>query len=246
MVRTIVNSKILRISILSVLLLAVVALCIQSDSYAIVLDRIKMFFTAKKTVSDRVVEFEGKVLPNLKLSFSNAGVSYPPNHVSLVFFKDEQKLRVYAGDTSLVLVKEFAVLAASGRPGPKLLEGDQQVPEGVYKVEALNPNSTFHLSLRVNYPNEFDKKMGDIDGRIRLGSDIMIHGRNVSIGCIAIGNEAVEELFVLAAQSNWQKWELVLAPHDLRKQPRKAQTNLPTWVDQLDKTILARLNLLPK
>jgi murein L,D-transpeptidase YafK len=245
MVNALKNNKYLRMTVLSLMLVVVIALCVQSDSYAIVFDRIKMIFTPKKTVADRVEEFEGKVVPKLRSLLSAAGVNYPPNQVSLVFFKNDQKLRVYAGEKNLVFIKEYPVLAASGHPGPKLLEGDNQVPEGIYKIEALNPNSTFHLSLRVNYPNDFDKKMGDIDGRIKLGSDIMIHGRNVSIGCIAIGNEAIEELFILAAQSNWQKWELLLAPHDLRKQPRMAQANLPTWVEQLDKMLLAKLNSLP-
>lgn len=73
-------------------------------------------------------------------------------------------------------IKSYPILAASGSIGPKLRESDMQVPEGVYQIESLNPNSQFHLSLRVNYPNEFDREQARIDGRAQLGGDIMIHG----------------------------------------------------------------------
>ena len=70
---------------------------------------------------------------------------------------------------------EYPILAASGVLGPKLREGDKQVPEGIYGAEALNPNSKFHLSIRLNYPNTFDRRMAQSDGRTQLGGDIMIH-----------------------------------------------------------------------
>jgi hypothetical protein len=61
-------------------------------------------------------------------------------------------------------LKTYPILAGSGTLGPKLVEGDGQVPEGLYRVESLNPNSSFHLALRVNYPNEFDRAKGKLDG----------------------------------------------------------------------------------
>ena len=82
----------------------------------------------------------------------------------------------------------------SGRLGPKLKEGDRQVPEGLYRVESLNPNSRYHLSLRVNYPNEQDKSYGRLDGRNNLGTDIMIHGKDCSIGCLAMGDPSCDFL----------------------------------------------------
>ena len=75
-------------------------------------------------------------------------------------------------------------------------EGDKQVPEGFYRIELLNPNSRYHLSLRVNYPNADDIERAREDRRdlLNLGGDIMIHGGAESIGCIAIGNPAIEHL----------------------------------------------------
>ena len=87
-----------------------------------------------------------------------------------------------------------------GASGPKIQRGDKQVPEGVYGISYLNPNSAYHLSLGVNYPNAFDREMAAKDGRKNLGGDIMIHGKNVSSGCLAVGDEPAEELFVLAAE----------------------------------------------
>ncbi len=52
--------------------------------------------------------------------------------------------------------------------------------------------------MRVNYPNKFDKKMAKKENRTNLGGDIMIHGSNVTVGCIPIGNDKIEELYFLA------------------------------------------------
>lgn len=119
--------------------------------------------------------------------------------LNLCISKMKKILKLYGGDSSSILkqIKVYNVLAASGKQGPKLIEGDQQVPEGIYRLESLNPNSLYHLSLRTNYPNQFDKEKAKIDARENLGSDIMIHGKDLSIGCIAVGDEAIEELFIL-------------------------------------------------
>ena len=78
--------------------------------------------------------------------------------------------------------------------GPKLREGDRQVPEGVYTIANMNPNSISHLSLALSYPNDFDRARAAEDGRAdnTLGGSIMIHGGSGSIGCMAVGDEAAE------------------------------------------------------
>jgi len=121
----------------------------------------------KKTVADRVVEFGPAVRPRLSPHFDRAGVAYPPARVTLVGLKSEKRVDVHAagGDGATRFIRSYPILAASGRPGPKLKRGDRQVPEGVYAIESLNPNSRFHLALRVGYPNAFDREMGALDGR---------------------------------------------------------------------------------
>jgi murein L,D-transpeptidase YafK len=142
-------------------------------------------------------------------------------------------------------VRSYPIRAASGVLGPKLRQGDRQVPEGLYRIELLNPNSRFHVSLRVNYPNQFDRRMAVSEGRARLGGDIMIHGNRVSIGCLAMGDAAAEDLFVLAADTGLQRIDVILAPVDLRYRPRPATPDLPGWISTLYADIRAALAALP-
>lgn len=190
----------------------------------------------KKSVADRVDEFGTAVAGRLTPHFKAAGISYPPVAVVLLGFKKERRLEVYAAGKNgkYVFVRTYPIQAASGGPGPKLSEGDGQVPEGLYRVSFLNPNSLFHLSLRVNYPNEFDRTRAKDDGRTKLGGDIMIHGSRFSVGCLAMGDEAAEDLFVLAALTGTENVRVVLSPVDFRKTPRQTMpAAAPAWTSEL-------------
>lgn len=92
------------------------------------------------------------------------------------------------------LFKEYPICSYSGYPGPKLQEGDWQSPEGFYSVtpRQMNPNSSYHLSFNIGYPNEFDR------ARNRTGSSIMVHGECSSRGCFAMGNNRMDEIYLLA------------------------------------------------
>lgn len=110
--------------------------------------------------------------------------------------KDIRNLELWmqpGGRGDYVLVKEYPVLGMSGKLGPKEKKGDLQAPEGFYRTykSLLNPNSSYHLSFNVGYPNNWDKLHG------RTGSLIMIHGSDVSVGCYAMGDEGVEEIYGL-------------------------------------------------
>lgn len=200
------------------------------------------------TVDTRLAQFGARARARWKPRFEAAAVSYPPRSVVLVGLKRERRVEVYAGPSPdrLAFVGDYAVTAASGGPGPKLREGDKQVPEGIYGVEALNPNSRFHLSLRLDYPNEFDRRIAENEGRSRLGGDIMIHGGAKSIGCIAIGDEGAEDLFVLAADVGVENLRVVLAPRDFRRtgetEPLPGQ---PVWVNSLYSKLDNTLRSLP-
>ena len=197
------------------------------------------------TVQQRLEQF-GPARARLQQRFDLAGVAFPPARVVLLGVKDERRLDVYAGtsDDTLRLVASYPVLAASGVLGPKLREGDRQVPEGVYSVESLNPDSRFHVALRVGYPNDFDRAMARRDGRHHLGGDIMIHGGSASIGCLAMGDDTAEELFVLAAVSGIQNVTVVLAPVDLRR--RELPNGLSEgWRAALYSRLAAQMARLP-
>lgn len=110
-------------------------------------------------------------------------------------FKMDGELEVWMKkDGRFELFKKYPVCNYSGYPGPKLYEGDWQSPEGFYTVSAdqMNPNSLYHLSFNVGYPNAFDKE------RKRTGSAIMVHGSCSSRGCFAMGNSRMEEIYLLA------------------------------------------------
>jgi hypothetical protein len=174
-----------------------------------------------RTVNAVLAAIGPQVNARLRPDFVKAGVSYPPERVVLVAFKQERRLDLLAGGKTgkLRLVRSFPILGASGKAGPKLREGDGQVPEGFYRIELLNPNSNFHLSLRVNYPNGDDRTRALSAGQdlSSLGGDIMIHGGMASAGCLAMGDPAAEDLFVLAARTGLDRLELLILPWDFRQ-----------------------------
>ncbi len=210
-----------------------------------IIQRIK----GKKTITNRVEEFHSVVWGRLSFDFKKVGILYPPQRIVLVGFKHENQLELWVSDkkTEFKHLKTYQILAASGSLGPKLKEGDMQVPEGLYQIESLNPNSLYHLALRLNYPNRFDKAKGKLDNREKLGCDIMIHGENCSIGCLAVGNEAIEELFILVAETGIDNISVIISPVDFRnrKIPIKLP-DVPMWTPELYKKIKKELKKLKK
>ncbi|MEI8593059.1 L,D-transpeptidase family protein [Photobacterium sp. Hal280] len=190
----------------------------------------------KRTVDDVLTTYGHLSEMRLKYRFRQADVSYPPQRIALLGLKEEKALELWAFDQQgrRQFVYSYPVTAASGKAGPKLKEGDRQVPEGVYKIIGLNPNSRFHLSMKLNYPNDFDLKYAALEGRQSPGSNIFIHGKADSIGCLAIGDSAVEELFTLVGKIGKDNVEVVIAPHDPRKNPiRPVPDTSPAWISEL-------------
>ncbi len=134
--------------------------------------------------------------------------------VTLICIKDERALELWI---NRAFVKRYAMTAFSGGPGPKLREGDGQIPEGIYQAEYLNPNSSYHLSIKVGYPNAWDRAWARDEGRSRLGGDIFIHGEDVTIGCIPIGNRNIEEVFWAVYQAKPAHTRILISPWDFRK-----------------------------
>jgi murein L,D-transpeptidase YafK len=118
--------------------------------------------------------------------------------VMLRLFKLESQLELWVEkDGRFVRFATYPICLWSGWLGPKIKEGDRQAPEGFYTIaaEQLNPNSRWHRAFNLGFPNEFDKAKG------RDGSFIMVHGGCSSIGCYAMTDAVVDELwrFVTAA-----------------------------------------------
>jgi murein L,D-transpeptidase YafK len=177
--------------------------------------------------------------------FEKARVPYPPRRVTLLAFKEERSLEVWASSRAeggFRFIREYPILAASGKLGPKLRQGDLQVPEGFYRILWLNPYSQYHLSMKVNYPNAFDFEMARSEKRTNLGGDIFIHGNQVSAGCLAMGDEAIEELFVLVERTSPRNVDVLISPLDLRRAGSEWPRGGPKWAAVLYVRLAAALS----
>jgi murein L,D-transpeptidase YafK len=174
------------------------------------------------------------------------GIVWPPKRLAMLAFKEERLLEVWVANHTGAYrrLATYPILAASGRAGPKLREGDLQVPEGFYRLTDLNPNSRFHLSLRINYPNAEDIRHAVVP-RDQMGGDIFLHGRNVSVGCLAIGDPAIEKVFCLAAQIPSSQRAIYIAPIDFRRRPASSLQPESTRMRDLYRRLEQRLRAFP-
>lgn len=136
-----------------------------------------------------------RVRPALEKDLAAKGLHFG-DPVFLRGFKEEGQLELWVRRRDTGKYEHFRtwdVAAQSGKPGPKLAEGDRQVPEGFYFVPpaGMKPDSVFHLAFNIGYPNKYDRHHG------RTGTFIMIHGNRVSIGCLAMTDEKIEEIYTL-------------------------------------------------
>jgi murein L,D-transpeptidase YafK len=116
------------------------------------------------------------------------------NPVFIRIFKSEKKLELWLKQQNhYVLFRSYPICTYSGALGPKIKQGDGQSPEGFYRVGLgqLNPASSYHLAFNLGYPNAYDK------AHQRTGDFLMVHGNCVSIGCYAMGDENIEEIYTL-------------------------------------------------
>lgn len=177
-----------------------------------------------------------------------AQVEFPPQKIALLVFKQNRRLEVYAQDslsTSWKFIHAFPIYAASGGPGPKLKSGDNQVPEGIYRIIGLNPDSHYDLSMQINYPNQLDREFALQDHRMHLGGNIFIHGKHKSIGCIAIGDSAIEQLFPLVYYVGTDNVTVIIAPLDMRVSPPVFGEVHPRWLMDLYQKIQTALTHFP-
>lgn len=137
----------------------------------------------------------------LQREFADKGLVWPAKYVYLRSFKYDMELEVWVKNEAKEkyrLFKTYKVCMQSGTLGPKRIQGDYQIPEGFYYINEFNPRSSYHLSLGLNYPNESDKVLSDL---LKPGGEIYIHGSCVSVGCIAVDDDDIEEVYLLAGNA---------------------------------------------
>jgi murein L,D-transpeptidase YafK len=137
----------------------------------------------------------------LKSQFAQKGLHWPVEQLYIRSFKYNSELQVWVKNKdadTFTHFKNYRICALAGTMGPKRMEGDYQVPEGFYYINEFNANSTYHLSLGLNYPNPSDKLLSDA---MKPGGEIYIHGSCVTVGCIPLTDPLIEELYVLSTHA---------------------------------------------
>jgi murein L,D-transpeptidase YafK len=183
----------MRRKLFSSLILAVLVLT-SAQSFA--QDDIQAFRNFQLSFT-RVSQAWTKYNDSLRGMFERQGVNYPSHDIFLRAFKSLNEMELWARNDATEeykLIKTYRICALSGILGPKRYEGDHQVPEGYYFIEDFNPKSDFYLSLLLNYPNYSDLLLGD---KKKPGGDIYIHGGCVTIGCMPMTDDIIQELYVL-------------------------------------------------
>lgn len=156
------------------------------------------FVDYQKTFSRPEQSFRKKE-DTLQKQFAKKGLKWPANYIYIRSFKYDSQLEIWVKDEigdPFKLFKTYKVCALAGTLGPKRMEGDYQVPEGFYYINEFNPKSAYYLSLGINYPNLSDKMLSD---SISPGAGIYIHGSCVTVGCIPLTDEQIDEVYILAA-----------------------------------------------
>ena len=114
-------------------------------------------------------------------------------------FKEESELELWKVDKSerFALLRMYPICRWSGELGPKIQEGDRQAPEGFYTItpDLMNPNSRYHLAINTGFPNAYDRANG------RSGASVMVHGDCASVGCYAMTDEQITEIYSLAREA---------------------------------------------
>ncbi len=226
-------------------LLLILIMLVSGPSFSMMASKLNW----DKAVDNAIIRYGLRTEPELIRFFANAHVAYPPKEIALLAFKKEKHMELWAKNEnqSWRFIHKYALTAFSGRLGPKLKERDGQIPEGIYRLTSYNPFSSMHLSMMINYPNSYDRLQASKDGRKQLGNNIFLHGRSVSVGCLAVGDRAIDQLFLLARRVGLNQTRVIIAPNDLRNsKPATSTFAQPRWLPDLYKQIAAALNQFPR
>lgn len=187
---------------------------------------LSVVLTSNALAADKVKEVRARRLADVKALLEKAGLSFPVDEVYLRAFKKERVVELWASKKGqpMQLVKSYPFCAASGELGPKRKEGDLQVPEGLYEVPEFNPGSSYHLSMKVSYPNASDRLRSDPK---TPGGLIYLHGNCASIGCIAIEDEPIEEVYLIALEAKRRPIRFDLFPMRLTAEALTAAEGEP-------------------
>lgn len=201
-----------------------------------------------RTVSEVLAVLKTPIWERLKPDMDRCGFDDWPKKLAFVVMKADRNMEMWGRNRETEPwshIRDYPMTATCGKLGPKLREGDLQIPEGVYRIPFLNPNSSYHLSLMVNYPNRFDRQKGREDGRTRLGGEIFIHGNAVTIGCIPIGDGPIEEVFTAVGMCGKENATVIITPVDFRKGLPAPDIPHISWESELYDILKQKLEAFP-
>ncbi|UOQ52909.1 L,D-transpeptidase family protein [Hymenobacter cellulosivorans] len=158
--------------------------------------------------------------PQLQLLLRSRKIDPTRLEVFFRVFKSGRRFEAWArnqGEGTFQLLRTYRVAGTSGTLGPKRAEGDNQVPEGFYRIDRFNPISTYYMSLGLDYPNASDRALGGP----KPGSHIFVHGSNVTVGCLPITDDCIQEVYLLALEARCagqQDMQIHIFPFELTTQ----------------------------
>ncbi|MDG1724683.1 MAG: hypothetical protein P8I11_03235 [Bacteroidia bacterium] len=158
-------------------------------------------FKEEQLKYDRVFQAYKDKSEDVYAKLKKVGIHRQKFEIFIRGFKFEEDLEVWAknfDEDHYKLVTTYNFCQNVGELGPKRVEGDKQIPEGIYSISKFNPNSDFFLSLKIDYPNKSDRLLSD---HFYPGGLIFIHGGCETIGCIPITNNFIKELYILCVEA---------------------------------------------
>jgi hypothetical protein len=196
------------------------------------------------TVNQAMQRFGPSAREALKKRFAKAGIAYPATKITMIALKQERMVYLFVENKSPVFIGSYPLSTFSGKLGPKLRQGDLQIPEGVYEINGRA--ASFRLALKVKYPNAFDSRMASQDKRTALGSDILVHNGTVSTGCLVLSMPNMQELFIAASDVGVSNVSLIIVPCNLLKSPPGTDfSRQPNWVPHLYESLKKTLERYP-
>jgi murein L,D-transpeptidase YafK len=178
------------------------------------------------------VERTGTVRPSTLSRMENLNMDRAAP-ILIRIHKEDSTLEVWKEDRTgkFALLNSYPICKFSGRLGPKIVEGDHQAPEGFYDITRaqMNPNSSEFLAFNTGYPNAYDRSLG------RTGGFVMVHGGCASVGCYAMTDYEMEEIYGLADEAfngGQDKIQLQAFPFRMTAENLASQAgdpNMPFW-----------------
>jgi len=151
----------------------------------------------------RVASANMKRYISIESWFTSKNISFPSDKIFWRAFKWNKVLELWAfsnDSNKYIMIKSLPICETIGDLGPKRKQGDLQIPEGFYTIENFNPQSKYHLSLKLSYPNKSDSILG-VQGE--LGGDIYIHGGCETIGCLPMTDTLIESIYLINLYSKY-------------------------------------------